>query len=104
MVSLLPVSAVARRLFLLIAALAALLIAAPVSAVVAAHTLSEPASDARVFKVSCRLNVDGTLETALRGGKAQEHKLAVKAEIDYAERRLPGAGRDAQALRSARYY
>src|SRR5262245_8707072 len=72
------------------------------SRVTAATKIEEPPGDKRVFQVETRLEVKGTLETALQGGKALEHKLSVNAGLDYRERRLSGTGRDAKALRSLR--
>jgi hypothetical protein len=80
------------------------LVALPAGPAFAADTLEEPAADDRVFEVEHRLEVKGTLETALQGGKAQAHPLSVSAGFDYRERRLTGTGRDAEAFRSIRSY
>jgi len=68
------------------------------------YTFSAPADDARVFSVTSRVTVDGQLQTALGGGKAQALKLHVDASFQHRERRLPGTGRDAAALRALRMY
>src|SRR5262245_47138943 len=75
-----------------------------VSQASAATRLEEAETDKRVFNVKWRLEVNGKLETALQGGKAQGHDLSVSAAFDYRERRLSGTGRDAKTLRSLRYY
>ncbi|MBW3541683.1 MAG: hypothetical protein KY476_15550 [Planctomycetes bacterium] len=67
-------------------------------------SLDEPADDRRVLAVSSRLSVDGKLETALGGGKSQTLPLVVEATHVYSERRLAGAGRGPEALRSLRAY
>lgn len=66
--------------------------------------LQEAATDQRVFNVTGHLDVAGQLQTAAGGGKAVGLKLNVDAKCSYSERRLPGSGRDAQALRSVRFY
>jgi hypothetical protein len=78
------------------------------SAVAAARAESfavdEPTSDTRVFQVSARQVITGTVETSLANGKAQSLPLAVDAVQKYLERRLPAAGREAEAYRSLRLY
>ncbi|MBI3863793.1 MAG: hypothetical protein HY290_18040 [Planctomycetia bacterium] len=64
--------------------------------------LREEAAEAAVRRVAVELNVTGKLFPAPGPDKAL--KLVVDARFDYAERRLAGAGRDAQSLRSVRYY
>src|SRR5262245_17760679 len=86
------------------ASLLATLIFALHSPANAASEIEESPADKRVFHVETRLEVNGTLETALQGGKAQGHELSVNATLDYRERRLSGTGRDAKALRSLRRY
>ncbi len=66
--------------------------------------LDEPASDARVHAVSEELNVTGKLRTTAGGGKVFALNLDVKAQFVFRERRLTGAGRDAESLRSLRHY
>ena len=41
----------------------------------------------------------GTAEFAIETGKSLAHPIAAQATLIYRERRLPGAGRDALALR-----
>lgn len=66
--------------------------------------LKEPPGDTRTWRVNARLKVDGTLTTPAIEGKTNELSLKVDGTFTYSERRLPGAGRDAKALRSARRY
>lgn len=68
------------------------------------YKFSEPVKDTRTFNVASTINVEGQLETAIKSGKARSLKLDVEGNLQYLERRLPGTGRDAVALRSLRYY
>ncbi len=68
------------------------------------QTLEEPAGQTRTYIVSNQLTVEGRLETAAGGGKAVALTLNVEATLKYRERRLAGTGRDAEALRSLRFY
>lgn len=68
------------------------------------HTLVEPVTDDRIFSIQTRLEVNGDLQTAAGDGKAIGLSLNVKGKLDYRERRLPGTGRNAAALRTLRYY
>lgn len=66
--------------------------------------VDEPTSDTRVFKVSAKQVISGSLETSLSNGKSQALPLTVEAIQKYLERRLPAAGREAEAFRSLRSY
>lgn len=66
--------------------------------------LREDVTDARVFSVKSTFHAEGQMQTSGGGGKALALKLKVDAKLAYPERRLPGAGRDAQALRTLRHY
>ncbi|MCC7422963.1 MAG: hypothetical protein IT428_22030 [Planctomycetaceae bacterium] len=66
--------------------------------------VDEPTSDTRVFQVSARQVITGNLETSLSNGKSQALPLSVDAVQKYLERRLPAAGREAEAYRSLRSY
>ena len=66
--------------------------------------LAEPESDARVRSVRSHVQVTGELMTAAGGGKVIPLKLTSDAQYRFLERRLSGAGRDAETLRSARVY
>jgi hypothetical protein len=68
------------------------------------YVLEESASDSRTYSVTTKLDVDGQLEAAIGDGKAVGLKLNVDGNFKYLERRLSGIGREAEALRSARYY
>lgn len=68
------------------------------------YTLEESAANELVFQVSAEVDVRGKLKTTAEKDKTLDLDLAVDASFDYAERRLPGAGRDAAALRSLRDY
>jgi len=85
---------------------AAILGAGLIHAAIAAekYTIAEPAGDTRVFSVDVLPRVAGHLETAAGDGKAVAHKLDINAALRYRERRLSGAGRDAEAFRALRHY
>ncbi|WP_298869186.1 hypothetical protein [uncultured Gimesia sp.] len=68
------------------------------------YEFSEPIKDSRTFNVNSTIKVEGQLETAIKSGKARSLKLDVEGKLQYLERRLPGTGRDAESLRSLRYY
>lgn len=68
------------------------------------YEFKKPPQDTRTFNVNSTVKVEGQLETAIQTGKARSLKLDVEGKIQYLERRLPGTGRDAEALRSVRYY
>jgi hypothetical protein len=68
------------------------------------YRLEEPAGRSAVWRVETRLNVRGELRTPEPGGKLRPLPLKVDANLRYLERRLPGAGRDAESLRSLRQY
>jgi hypothetical protein len=68
------------------------------------YKISEPTKDTRTFNVDSTIKVEGQLETAIKSGKARSLTLDVDGKLQYLERRLPGTGRDAGALRSLRYY
>jgi hypothetical protein len=65
--------------------------------------LSEP-NDSRVTSVRSRVKVTGQLLTAAGAGKTIPLQLSADAQYRFLERRLEGAGRDAEAFRSARLY
>ncbi len=66
--------------------------------------LAEPETDTRVRLVRSHVQVSGQLQTAAGGGKKISLKLSADAQYRFFERRLTGAGRDAETLRSARLY
>lgn len=66
--------------------------------------LAEPEADARVRLVRSHVQVSGQLQTAASGGKKIPLKLSADAQYRFFERRLNGAGRDAETLRSVRLY
>ena len=68
------------------------------------YTLEEPTTDTRSFQVRAQVTVEGKLKTALTNGQQLSLPLNVNANLHYEERRLPGRGRDAQSLRSLRFY
>jgi len=68
------------------------------------YTLKEPSSQPRIESVEMRFDVSGTAEFALEKGKLLAHPISAQATLKYRERPLPGAGRDAEALRALRYY
>lgn len=66
--------------------------------------LAEPETDMRVRLVRSHVQVSGQLQTAAGGGKKIPLKLSADAQYRFLERRLSGAGRDAETLRTARLY
>lgn len=77
-------------------------------------SVSEPATEQRVFSVRCRLKVSGNIETssqpvAAAGQKSDDNKttglkLNVDGKFSFLERRLPAGGQDADAFRALRRY
>lgn len=77
-------------------------------------SISEPATEQRVFSVRCRLQVSGQIETSSPPAAAPETKsddkqpAGLKLEVDgkfsFLERRLPAGGQDADAFRVLRQY
>jgi len=65
---------------------------------------AEPEADSRVRLVRSHVQVSGQLQTAAGGGKKISLKLNADAQYRFFERRLSGAGRDAETLRTARFY
>lgn len=74
------------------------------SAFADAVSLTESVADDRVFEVTGTVDITGTLETPVGKGKAQTLPLSAKGTLHFRERRLPGSGRDAEALRVLREY
>lgn len=68
------------------------------------YRLDEPITDARVYAVTSRVDVEGRLETLDASNKTRTLKLEANGSLGYRERRLSGTGRDAQALRTLRFY
>jgi len=68
------------------------------------YLLTEDYTDSREFSVTTKLNVTGKTQAAKSKDKATALKLNVDATLEYVERRLPPAGRDALALRCLRDY
>ncbi|MGQ0637382.1 MAG: hypothetical protein ACT4QC_22480 [Planctomycetaceae bacterium] len=66
------------------------------------YDLSEAAADSRIFATQVNLNVTGKVHPV--PGPDRALPLKVTGEFSFDERRLPGAGRQARALRAVRYY
>ena len=66
--------------------------------------LSEAETDSRVRLVRSHVQVSGQLQTAAGAGKKIPLTLNADAQYRFLERRLQGAGRDAETLRTARLY
>lgn len=92
------------RLFFTSIGMAILLSPSAFAAAAEKYNLSEPAGDTRVFQVELRPDVKGQLDTSSGDGKLVAHELSGSAILRYTERRLAGAGRDAESLRSLRKY
>lgn len=69
-----------------------------------AYTVEEPATDVRVRNVQMQVTIDGKIVTSAGGGKTVSHDLDAQAAYRFRERRLTGAGRDAEAYRCVREY
>lgn len=77
-------------------------------------SISEPATEQRVFSVRCRLQVNGNIETTAQPTAASDAKITtekpaglklnVDGKFSFLERRLPAGGQDADAFRSLRRY
>lgn len=105
-----------RQEFRLAISMATLTLLAISSASKAAEpiSVSEPASEQRVFSVRARLQVNGHIETssAPTPKSGQENvseesnglKLSVDGKFSFLERRLPAGGQDADAFRALRRY
>jgi hypothetical protein len=68
------------------------------------YTLKESPADSRIESVDVQVNVSGTAEFAIEKGQFLAHPIVAEANLKFRERWLPGAGRDAEALRSLRHY
>lgn len=64
----------------------------------------EPADAARTFRVTVQVQATGTLKTPSKEKTPTDLPLELQASMNYRERRLPSAGRDARAWRSFRMY
>jgi hypothetical protein len=64
--------------------------------------LRESPTETRVFAVAARLDVAGRLFP--QPGEKNALKLVVAGQFGYSEKRLPGTGRDAEAIRAVRRY
>ncbi len=66
--------------------------------------IREPINDPRSFRVTVKVQAKGTLKTPSREKKPTDLPLELQASMNYRERRLPSAGRDARAWRSFRMF
>lgn len=90
---------------LLHALLAPLFVAGLALAAQAEPVKLEPAaSDPKPYQVKIDVQTTGHVYTSRAGGKSERHTMNAAAAFEFSERRLPPAGRDAQALRAARDY
>jgi len=69
-----------------------------------AYLLSEPATDTRVRTVTMQVAIGGKVITSAGGGKKLSYDLNASVDYRFRERRLTGAGRDAEAYRCVREY
>lgn len=67
-------------------------------------TLEESTSDARTYAVSQAMRLTGTLSAPRPMAEPLKLKMNARASHAFVERRLPGRGRDAKALRALREY
>ena len=68
------------------------------------YRIAEPASQPGVESVELHFELSGAAEFAIEKGQSLAHPIAAQATLKYRERRLPGAGRDAESLRALRHY
>jgi hypothetical protein len=97
-----------------LAAVLAILATNSVSNAAEPISVSEPASEQRVFSVRARLQVSGQIETSSQPADANGQnaaaakpaglKLNVDGKFSFLERRLPAGGQDADAFRALRRY
>ncbi len=97
-----------------LAAVLAILATNSVSNAAEPISVSEPASEQRVFSVRARLQVNGQIETSSQPADANGQKAAaakpagmklnVDGKFSFLERRLPAGGQDADAFRALRRY
>jgi hypothetical protein len=67
-------------------------------------TLKEAPPGSRIESVDVRVHVSGTATFAIEKGQFLAQPISADAALKFRERWLPGAGRDAEALRSLRHY
>ena len=67
-------------------------------------TLKEAPPGSRIESVDVRVHVSGTATFAIEKGQVLAQPISADATLKFRERWLPGAGRDADALRSLRHY
>ena len=68
------------------------------------YTLKEPSDQSRPFAVKYTLDITGILSEQSAGAEKKTFPLKSTAKLEYTERRLPSAGRDAAAFRALRYF
>jgi hypothetical protein len=68
------------------------------------YKLPAVSPQAGIQAVEIRFEVSGKAEFAIDKAQSLAHPIAAQAVLKYRERPLPGAGRDAEALRSLRHY
>ena len=68
------------------------------------YDLSEPSTDTRVKTVTMQVTIGGQVITSAANRKELTHDHRAVAEYQFRERRLTGAGRDAEAFRSLREF
>ncbi len=66
--------------------------------------LAESFSDARTFSTQSTITTTGKVQAAKSDGTKDDLDLTATVTFDYLSRRLPPGGRDALALREARYF
>ncbi len=66
--------------------------------------IRETDNEARTFRIAVQVQAQGTLKTPSKEKKPTDLPLTLQASLNYLERQLPPAGRDARAWRSFRIY
>jgi hypothetical protein len=79
-------------------------LACPPAAAAEKFTLKESSAEGQIELLETRVSVSGTAQFAIEKTKSVSHPISAEATLKYRERRLPGAGRDAEALRGLRRY
>ncbi len=68
------------------------------------YLIRESNTDTRSFRITVQIEAKGSLKTPSKEKKPTDLPLQLHASMDYIERRLPPAGRDARAWRSVRIF
>lgn len=68
------------------------------------YVLGEPEATGRTYAIEYTLEVTGQVEERIPDNETRKFELKSNAELKYADRHLPSAGRNEAALRALRYF